>query len=47
MCNSKEKEAPVLVCRGSGVWSDTTKSSVRLRLLVDSDEDFFVEYREL
>ncbi|ROR90552.1 hypothetical protein [Nocardioides aurantiacus] len=42
-----DDEAPVLVCRGSGVWSDTTKSPVRLRLLVDSDEEFFVEYQEL
>ena len=40
-------ETLLLSCRGTGVWSDMSKSPVRLRWTVDADGDDFVEYQPI
>jgi hypothetical protein len=41
---SGDDEALVLKCKGTGVWSDGSKSPVVLRSTVDSDGDNWVSY---
>jgi hypothetical protein len=40
-------EALLLSCTGTGVWSDITKSPVRLKWTVDADGDDFIEYQPI
>lgn len=40
-------EAEVLVCRGAGVWSDSTIQDVRFSMSVDADEELFVAFEAI
>jgi hypothetical protein len=42
-----DKETLLLSCRGTGVWSDMSKSPVLLRWTVDADGDDFVAYEPI
>lgn len=41
-----DKDALVLSCKGTGVWSDNTTAPVVMKLTVDADGTGFVSYEE-